>query len=486
MSDHKSVAIIGAGMSGLSAAKSLCSRGVSVDLFEANEKVGGCCATTHIEGYTFNDGAIYIAMPEMLDHLFETLELDRKGLLPLHEISVPQSATLPDGAIVDIGCGTEVAVHSADSVAKVESLQAELTDFIGKWGNTLDFFTEDILVHPLSLPHLLIKGWRHLLKLRGTAASHLQGSFSSEAVRAAFGGALLYAGAPPDKQPAAALLGLVSMLRDGYFLPQGGMGRIPEILSDAVLAQGGRIHLNKPVRRILLKGGRVRAIELENDEVVEVDAIVSTASAMHTYATLLSESDAPLRSLRKVRRSPLSHKGFILQLGLGNQIRARSHTHCAVPWLHEQSRIFKSDATGTRWLTYSVPTVTSPELAPDGCSIVEAFPAINQDLAPDDWSEARKADIVEKALEQLREDHELDIKVSRILSPKEFNHDTHLYAGAVYGIAPTAAPAALFRHRTPIRGLYLAGQTTWPGFGVAGAGMSGIFAVDTLMRHESF
>ena len=101
--------------------------------------------------------------------------------------------------------------------------------------------------------------------------------------------------------------------------------------------------------------------------------------------------------------------------------------------------------------------------------VVVSFPAINQDLAPDEWSEARKADIAERAVEQLRKDYELDIKVSRILSPKEFIHDTHLYGGALYGIAPAAAPAALFRHRTPIRGLYLAGQTTWPGFGVADA-----------------
>jgi phytoene dehydrogenase-like protein len=59
-----------------------------------------------------------------------------------------------------------------------------------------------------------------------------------------------------------------------------------------------------------------------------------------------------------------------------------------------------------------------------------------------------------------------------------------LYAGALYGISPVAGPAALFRHRTPIRGLYQAGQTTWPGFGVVGAGMSGVFAAETLIRDQ--
>jgi phytoene desaturase len=485
MSGNKTVAIIGAGMSGLAAAKRLCAEGAEVRLFEANDKVGGCCATTRLGGYTFNDGAVYLAMPGMLDHLFETLGLDRNRLLPLRRISAIQSATLPDGTIVDIGSGPEVAITSTQGAAATIRLQAEVGDFLREWDSTLRFFTDDIMVHPLSLSHLLIKGWRHLAKLRGTVASHLNKSFSSEAARAAFGGALLYTGAPPDKMPAASLLGLVTMLRDGYFLPEGGMGRIPEVLSDAVRAQGGDIHLNSAVRRILVKNGCVYAIEVENEGVVEVDAVISTVSAMHTYGTLLSECDVPARMMRKVRRAPLSHKGFVLQLGLAHRIEARSHTNCVIPWLGEQSQVFQTSGDDMRWSTYMVPTVTLPELAPNGCSIVEMFPTISQEMAPDDWNEARKEDIAAQAVELLRRDHKIDIAVSRILSPKEFQDGTHLYAGALYGLSPIASPAALFKQHTPIRGLYQAGQTTWPGFGVVGAGVSGVLAAETLIRDES-
>jgi len=58
--------------------------------------------------------------------------------------------------------------------------------------------------------------------------------------------------------------------------------------------------------------------------------------------------------------------------------------------------------------------------------------------------------------------------------------DLHLYQGAVYGLSPAADPWTLFPHKTPIPGLYLAGQTTFPGFGVANAAMSGIFAAEAL------
>jgi len=480
MAGKKRVAIIGAGMAGLAAAKRLCAEGVEVRLFEANHKIGGCCATTCIDGYTFNDGAVYLAMPRMLDHLFETLGLDRHRLLPLRKISSMQSTFLPDGTIVDIGSGPEVVVQSAQGAVADARVQAEVRAFLTKWESTLRFFEDDILVQPLSLSQLVIKGWRHLAKMRGTVVSQLNDSFSSEAVRAAFGGALLYAGAPPEQLPAASLLGLVTMLRDGYFLPEGGMGRIPEVLGDAVRSAGGEIHLNSAIQRILLRNGRVHAVEVADEGGVEVDAVISTVSAMHTYGSLLSANDVPVQMMRKVQNSSLSHRGLVLQLGLANKIEARGHTNCVIPLLSDQAQVFQ--AVGSkRWATYMVPTVTLPELAPSGCSIVEMFPTVSQDLSPDEWSEALKEEVAAHAIEMLCRDHDVDVAVRRILSPKEFQDSAHLYAGALYGLAPAAGPGALFKHRAPMGGLYQAGQTTWSGFGVVSAGMSGIFAAEMLL-----
>ena len=113
------------------------------------------------------------------------------------------------------------------------------------------------------------------------------------------------------------------------------------------------------------------------------------------------------------------------------------------------------------------------------------YPAISEDITPDDWNEARNDEVMARALERLRRDHEIDIAVRRVLSPKEFQDEVHLHAGALYGLSPVASPTALFKHRSPIRGLYQAGQTTWPGFGVVGAGISGVLAAEALIRNES-
>ena len=483
MRGSKTVAIIGAGMSGLAAARLLCANGMTVQLFEANARVGGCCASTRLGGYLFNDGASYLAMPGMLDHLFHKLRLDRAELLPLRRISSVQTTRLPDGTVLRIDDGPDIAVDGTHGAAAAgDRIRTELAHFLAEWEPALRFFADDVLLHRLSMAHVIAKGWRHLVKLRGTVASQLNRSFGSEAARAAFAGTLLYNGVPPERMPALALLGLVAILRDGCFLPEGGMGRIPEVLSDAVRAQSGSIHLNANVRRILVKNGRAHAIDVENEGVVETDAVISSVSAMHTYGSLLSVDEAPPRMRRKLQRVALSHKGFVLQLGLSNKIAVRSYANYVLPWMGEQSRLFQPGEDALRWPIYMVPTVSSPELAPPGGSIVEMFPSISQDIAPDDWSRARKEEVAARAIERLRRDHELDISVQRILSPREFQNDAHLYAGALYGLSPAAGVRAFFQHRSPIQGLYQAGQTTWPGFGVVSAGLSGVFAAQALLH----
>lgn len=90
-----------------------------------------------------------------------------------------------------------------------------------------------------------------------------------------------------------------------------------------------------------------------------------------------------------------------------------------------------------------------------------------------------------QAIERLKSIREISIAVRRILSPREFRKGIHLYAGALYGLSPLSGPAAKFKHRNPIRGLYQAGQATWPGFGLASAGISGVFAAEALIHTEA-
>lgn len=481
MSQIKTVAIIGGGVSGLSAAGLLSRKGLQVKLFEANDKLGGCCASTKLEGYTFHDGALYLALPGILDHVFELIGLDRPSLLPLRKIA-SQQTTLPDGSVVSIGDRFDITVSRPNRSVDHFRLEKELASLVQRWGPVLRLFAEDLLLRPFSLSRLIAKGWSQLHKFRGTVASELTSLFSDDAIRAAMSGVLLYTGASPDKTPAPSMLGLAALLTEGFFLPEGGMGRIPDVLSLSLKNNGGELFLNSKTRKIIVKNGRVRGLEVEGQGRVEVDAIISTTTGMATFSQLMNPDDVPDKLKKKVRTSPLSHKGLAIQLGLSNVIDVKSHSNSVIPLMEEQDKVFIPDNDNVNWPIYSVPTVTIPDLAPPGRSIVEMFPPIQQEMSADEWDENKKENIAASVIRALSSRHDIDVKVKRLLSPRDFQERLHLYRGALYGLSPLADPRAQFAHKSKLPGLYLAGQTTYPGYGVGPAAMSGILSAETLLK----
>jgi phytoene desaturase len=484
MSKINTVAIIGGGVSGLSAGGLLSQKGMRVKLFEANEKLGGCCANTDIDGYTFHDGALYLAFPGILEHVFERLGLDRSSLLPLRKITANQTTTLSDGSVVTFGNGLDVTINGRKGDAKNIQLHRELEKLLKKWEPVCRLFADDILRHPFSLSRFIAKGWRHLPKLRGSVASEINNLFSDEAVRAAMSGVLLFAGKPPQKTPVISILGLVAMLTEGFYLPEGGMGKIPEALSRALMNNGGEIFLNSKADKIIIRNGSVHGLKVEGQGLVEVDAVISTASGMTTFSSLLNNEDIPNSMRRKVQSAPLSHKALVIQLGLSNLIDVRSHSNSILPMIDDQYKVFMPDEDDVKWPVYTVPTETMPELAPRGGSIIEMFPPIQQNIPADDWDTQKKERMVISAVRALSRIHDLDIAVKRVIGPKDFQDRMHLYKGAVYGLSPTADLRAYFPNDSPISGLFQAGQTTYPGYGVSSAAMSGILAAETVMRTE--
>ena len=484
MSKIKTVGIIGGGVSGLTAGGLLSREGLNVRLFEANDKLGGCCANTELGGYTFNDGAMFLILPRILDYIFKRLGLDRPSLLPLRKIKAPFSTTLPDGTIVLFDDNKGVTIEKSNGTLNIIKLQKEIESMLKNWEPVLNLFADDIFLHPFSFWRFLVKGWRHLHMIRGTVASELNKLFSDEAVRAAMSAALFYIGVPPHKTPVLSLLGLVAIQSEGMYLPEGGMGKIPEAMSLSLENNGGEIHLNSKTDKIVLKNGRVYGLEVEGQDLVELDAVISTVSGMKTFGSLLNPEDVPKDMKRKVQSAPLSSKALVIQLGLSNKVDVHSHINNICPLMEEQYEVFMPDENEVKWLVYYVPTVSMPELAPPGGSIIELFPAIKQDVPANDWDEQKKEKIVESALSAFSSRYDIDIAVKRVISPKDYQDSMHLYKGAVYGLSPASYPRALFPHNPRIRGLYQAGQTTYPGYGVGAAAMSGIFAAEALLKTE--
>jgi phytoene dehydrogenase-like protein len=137
------IVIVGGGVSGLAAGCLLARRGMDVTVFEANEKTGGCCATTRVEDYTFHDGAVYLAAPRLLDRAFAMLGLDRAALVPLRKITSMFSTSLPDGTIVTVRDRHDIQIEGA--VLDQSLLDIELQRMLNRWAPVLDTVVDHLM-----------------------------------------------------------------------------------------------------------------------------------------------------------------------------------------------------------------------------------------------------------------------------------------------------------------------------------------------------
>jgi phytoene dehydrogenase-like protein len=424
---------------------------------------------------------MFLGLIGLLDYAFERISLNRKELLPLRKVTNTSSTTLPDGSVVTIGEDAHLMITGR--AVDAPRLDAELRRMAEKWQPVVRFASEELLIHPFSSWRMLQKGWRHLSKLRGTVATECQSLFSDNGVRSALAGSLLYTGLPPEKMPIAAFLGLVASINEGLYVPEAGMGQIPEVLQCALAHRGASISLNSRVEKIVIEGGRVRAVQMRDGERIDASAVISTLSGMLTFGSLLDKEHVPPAVGRQLSSPPLSHRAVSVQLGLSNEIGAPAHSVSVLPWMENQHEVFEQDGRELKYPIYSIPTRTMPELAAHGGSVVEMFYPVRPDLPLDRWDATRKEQIAELCITALRRTHDIDPSVVRIRSPRDFRDTMHLFGGALYGLSPAATPSQQFAHSTPIPGLYMAGQTTFPGYGVGTSMMSGIFAAEALQEY---
>jgi len=473
--------VVGAGLAGLGAALFLARAGWQVTVLEASDGIGGCCSTSCIDGFTFNNGAVYVAVPSALRAAFARLGLDLDTEVPLVPIAHPHRTVLDGGATVHLSGVEDSFVEGDRAQARTAALRSELSALREAWGPVYRALVEDILPAEPSLPRLLLRLWRHLPQMAGSAEKLIARSFNDPDVQAAVASVLLYTGTAPARLPANQIIGLLALLEEGFHLPAGGMGAIPAALERAAQAHGVHVRRGARVARFDIANGRVRGVELATGETMRANCVVATCAGFDVVR-MLPQDAVPAALARRAKRSPLSHRAIAIQIGaasVANDAFIVNH----VPPMAEQGAMHVAASSVPRWLSYTNPTSVIPGLAPEGRSIIELYAPVSGIASASQWTAPMTRASVANCVEALRRKLPgMSIESMRVIDPQDFATQRHLYEGALYGIAPGATPAQFFPHRIPVEGLYLAGQTTFPGYGVPSAMWSGIQAAEALLH----
>lgn len=498
------VVIIGGGPNGLTAAAILARAGLAVLVLEASATIGGAARTAEVTRPGFRH--------DLYSAFYPLLPVGPLGQLPLAEHGLvwcdaerPYGGGTPDGPGVTLERTLEgAAAHFERAQPGDGAGWRELERCWDELGAALLALLFNPLGDPAPLLRAvpLLRAPRRLLEraqlVIASARTTAERLFQGEDARVWFIGSALHSDLAPDDAGGALFSLLLSVLgrRVGMPVPRGGAQAIPDALVRLITAHGGRVLTGQRVERVVVRDRRAVAVRTASGEIPARRAVLATATPPSLFLDLVGEGHLPAEFVRLVRRFRWGCGTFKLDCALSGAPLFRAaplqgtlvlHLAPSVEALVQASAAVRRGALPDHPLLIAgLPTLADPSRAPAGQHTLWIETHVPARIAADaagritarSWATAR-----EPFAERLLDEFERYAPGLRALllayhaqSPDDLQAgNANLVGGDITGGSCTLDQQLLFRplagwfrHRTPIRGLYIGGASTHPGGGVHG------------------
>lgn len=485
----KRVLIVGAGPGGLTAAMILGKRGYEVEVFEKQPQVGGRNGRVSLGPFHFDLGPTFLMLKEVLDRVFAEAGADSASLLQFQRLEPMYRLQFADRRLEP----TTDAAAMKEEIARVfPGLESTYDAFMAREGARFArlYPCLERPYHTLgSLLSLhLLKALPHLAPGR-SLYDLLSGYFRDPKLSLSFTFQAKYLGMSPWDCPG--LFAIIPYIEHhfGIYHVMGGLNRISAKMAEVAAGHGVQVHLNTPVRRLLLEGRRVCGVVLDDGREVRGDEVIINADFARAMETLVPPGTLRKYSPERLRKKRFSCSTFMLYLGVDKIYPVPHHT---IVFAHDYRKnveaIFNGDGFPEDFSFYvHNPSVTDPSLAPAGQSAVYVLvPSPNLRGGPDWQREA--SGIRERVLEALESrggmpDLRRHIVAEKMVTPQNWQDDYDVYAGATFNLAHNFGQMLYLRPRNKFEELdhcYLTGGGTHPGSGLPTIYQSGLIAANLI------
>jgi phytoene desaturase len=466
--------VIGAGIGGLATAIRLAKKGYAVEVFEANDYVGGKLSTFTLGDYRFDAGPSLFTMPQYVDDLFALCGENPTDFFQYDRKEVACHYFWKDGKRLTAYGDTERFVKEVEAELAVPAatLKRYLKRAKKKFDRTRTLFLEsslhkwqtylrkETLIGIANYFSFEIDTSLNDVNTRQLKEPHLVQFYNRFAT---------YNGSNPYKTPG--MMTLVQHLEQHYgtYIPKKGMGEISASLYALAKRMGVGFHLSSPVTEILVENKKAVGVCV-NEEKHLADLVVSNMDVVPTYRKLLPNLKQPEKVLSQERSS----SAVIFYWGVGKSFSQLDlhNIFFSDDYAAEFAAIFNTKTL------YHDPTIyvniTSKDVPADAPEGKENwFVMIN---APHDTGQDWKA-IAEQLREwvfaKLNRNLETDIapliEEEWVMTPDIIAQRTQSYLGALYGASSNDKMAAFLRHPNfsrEISNMYFCGGSVHPGGGI--------------------
>jgi phytoene dehydrogenase-like protein len=502
MGEQYDVVIAGAGHNSLICGAYLAKAGLKVLALEARDVIGGDTITEELTLPGFKHDscssahALFQASPTMRSN---ELELDKYGL---HYIKPDPVVTMPfeDGTSLTMWLDLDRTVeefarfskHDGDAYRRMTAEYDSIKKVFNQNQYTPVGYAPDLdqalMQHP--------DGALWMRRYRQSALEVVNEYFEDDHVRTFMLWMAFMTIQPVDRPYTGRLAYAIANGRqyNSWTTPQGGSGMLPNALTALIEDHGGSVLTGKPVKELILEGGRCVGVVTESSESFRASkAVVSSIHIKHLvdmapkdtwgdifvkgveqwqpgftlFAAHYATSEPPMYPVGS-DRMPVVAAGLgetsDNMLNLMNDIR-RGQIHQNPPSM-----------------LVVCPTAADPSRTPDGkhtLKLLSFFPYQLADGGPSRWDEI-KEEVAQANLDYLRK-FTPNLTGDKILgkhieSPVDLERrNRHNWHGSCHGGDASPAQTGAMRpvpnwasHRMPIPGLYQTGGTTHPGGSVSG------------------
>jgi phytoene desaturase len=475
----KKVAIIGAGIGGISTAIRLAHKGFEVSVFEANSYAGGKLSSFDLNGYRFDAGPSLFTLPNLVEELFELVGENPKEYFEYTKLPDICHYFWEDATKLTAWAENERFAKEVEDVTgePAQKILDFLKDSAFKYEVLDGLFLQDSL-HKLSTwtSAKALKGYLNLPKLGifGTMNDANEKLFKNPKIVQLFNRYATYNGSDPYQTPAT--LNIIPHLEYniGAFFPKKGMVSITNSLVKLAEDLGVQFFYESKVEEILVEKDKVSGIRysniLEKSVSKAFDVVVSNMDVTPTYRKLMPNQKHPDRLLNQ----PKSSSGVIFYWGIKKQFAELGlhNIFFSDDYQQEFNTMFQGKTIGKDPTVYiNITSKLKPDDAPEGCEnwfVLINAPA-NEGQNWDKIIADTRQNVIQKVSRILGENMGDLIECEEILDPRTIESKTSSAQGALYGNSSNNRYAAFLRHAnfsSKIKNLYFVGGSVHPGGGI--------------------